>query len=600
MTSQTAHDLRADVCVLGAGIVGLWNALHYAKRGFSVVLLDELTEHGTADYKVGESLLVFSNTFLRTIGELDDELTDSFVKQGFWMAYGLEGKTSFDDTTCEWGFLAQLPDRWRDAVPDKRLVRAMAGDVQIVRPDVEAALRRKVAKTPEITFCDQGLARDVVLADGAGDHLVSWQSRDRQRSGTVSARWLIDCTGRTRLLATKFGHDLPFTDGFATGAAWGQFADCDPAVFDERWEYTFPEGRTIRRDLDTVHLWGDGYWVWIIRLTDNRISVGVTVDRARFDEHRNLRDVFWEIVRRYPLLEFLKPENLLQFHAYRDVQRLSELTVSPRRYAIAGDSASIIDALYSQGLSLSLSTSWHVGNIVQADLTGAGLDSDYIEHVNRAALADWRLTRSMARWKYSDAMADSRFFILDHLLDYLVLSAALLPRYQVSRWLTETGGRPEAETPTHVVLREKLRRSLFLTQLPPWHRVDPATVARIAEDWHRGLARRAEWRRANGIHLKPARAVLRADAAVPYLWRLAFPQERGELTPKPIIEPGFVRVKGTEVSPPLLVAAGNLLLAVNLAALAYDVADTAVRRAERSAKSRWRAAVARGRAWVFA
>ncbi len=502
--------LRADVCVIGAGLVGLYNALQYAKRGMSVVLVDELTDSKRADYKVGESLLVFSNAFLRTVGELDEVLSNSFVKQGFWMAYGLEGKEAFDDSTYEWGFLAQLPDRWRAHVTSEPMVKAMAGDVQIVRPEVEAALRDVVGKTPEITFCDRGLVRDVELAEGDGDHLVTWRSRDGRSSGTVEARWVIDCAGRGRLLARKFGHDVPLDDGFTTSAAWGQFQGCTDEIFDERWEYTFPEGRVIRRDLDTVHLWGDGYWIWIIRLTEGRVSVGITLDRARFGEPANLRDTFWEVVRRYPLLDFLKPEDLLQFHAYKDVQYLTDTYVSERRYALAGDSASIIDAFYSQGLSLSLAGSWHTANIVQDDLREGKLDTEYIAHVNRAMLADWRLLRTMVRGKYSEALRDSRFFILDHLLDYLILSAVLLPRYQVARWLTETGARPELENGDHVKLRRKLRRSLFLTQCPPWHVLDPARVARIAERWHAGLARRARWRLANGVRRgRPGRCCAR-------------------------------------------------------------------------------------------
>src|ERR1700759_405929 len=78
-------DRRADIAVVGAGIVGLHNALQYARRGYSVILLDEQGEAQTGDYKVGESLLIFSNAFLRTIGGLEKELSGSFVKQGFWM-----------------------------------------------------------------------------------------------------------------------------------------------------------------------------------------------------------------------------------------------------------------------------------------------------------------------------------------------------------------------------------------------------------------------------------------------------------------------------------------------------------------------------------
>src|SRR5229473_7901641 len=87
--SQT---VRADVCVIGAGVVGLHNALQYARRGFSVVIVDELTEHVKSAYKVGESLLIFSNPFLRTIGELDQELSEAFPKRGVWFAYGLKAR----------------------------------------------------------------------------------------------------------------------------------------------------------------------------------------------------------------------------------------------------------------------------------------------------------------------------------------------------------------------------------------------------------------------------------------------------------------------------------------------------------------------------
>jgi len=590
--------LTADVCVIGAGLVGLANALQYARRGLSVVLVDELTPAQCADYKVGESLLVFSNAFLRTIGELDDELSTSFVKQGFWMAYGLEGKTGFDLTTSEFGFLAQLPDRWRAAVSNEALVRAMAGDVQIVRPEIEAAMRTTVSKTEGITFCDQGLVRDVELGRDGQPHRLGWRSRDSARSGEVRARWIIDCSGRRRLLTRTFGHELALDDGFQTASAWGQFRDCPDELFGPEWEYRFPEGRTIRRDLDTVHLWGEGYWIWLIRLTDHRLSVGVTLDRSRFDDLTNLREVFWQIVGRYPMLSFLTPETLLQFHALREVQYLTDTYVSADRYALAGDAASIIDPLYSQGLSLSLSTSWHVANIVQRDLEEAVLDTGYLEQVNAATRADWQLLRSMVRGKYSPAIADSRFFVLDHLLDYLVLSAALLPRYQVSRWLTETGGRPTAETGDHPRLRATLKRTLYLTQCPPLHLLAPQRVADLAERWHAGLARRAVWRLDNGIRLKPTRAVLRADAAIPLIWKLPFLRftESGELTPRILLEPSFVRVKGTETSPLLLRGAGAVLLLVNLACLGYDVVDTAARKpvvSWRSGRPQRRAAQAR-------
>ena len=65
------------------------------------------------------------------------------------------------------------------------------------------------------------------------------------------------------------------------------------------------------------------------------------------------------------------------------------------RYVIVGDASSIIDAYYSQGVSLSMSTSWHGANIAERDLREGVLDTAYIEHVNAAVLADWRIMRSI-------------------------------------------------------------------------------------------------------------------------------------------------------------------------------------------------------------
>jgi 2-polyprenyl-6-methoxyphenol hydroxylase-like FAD-dependent oxidoreductase len=577
--AETVVPLRADVCVAGAGLVGLYNALQYARRGFSVVLVDELTSRQQASYKVGESLLVFANAFLRTVGDLDDVLGASFEKQGFWMAYNMEGRTAFDDSVSEWGFLATLPERWRAEVTDQKLVRAMAGDVQIVRPEIEAALRERVRAHPSITFLDCGLAREVDLGEGDADHRIGWRSRSGADSGEIAARWLIDCSGRARWLARRFGHDIPLTDGFRTSAVWGQFRGCTDDIFDQVWNYRFPDGQRIRRDLDTVHLWGDGYWIWLIRLTGQRISVGVTFDRERAPEDASLRELFWKVIGRYPLLDFLTEDDVLEFRAYRDVQYLTDTYVSAKRYALAGDAASIIDAFYSQGLSLSLSTSWHTANIAERDLRDGVLDTGYVDRVNRASQADWRLMRCMVRHKYGRALQDSRFFVFDHFLDYLILAGTILTRYRISRWLVGTGGRTDAETPAQQRLRKGLERQLFLSQSAPWHRFDPLTFARLIEAWHCGNARRARWRLDHGVRLRPAKAVLRADAAIPAVWRLPFlnRRRRPDLTPPVVKEPRFMRVRGTEYRPPLLAMAGAVVLMVNLACLTFDIADTALR-----------------------
>ncbi|MEU9065946.1 hypothetical protein AB0E06_34625 [Streptomyces sp. NPDC048109] len=573
--------VRADVCVIGSGIVGLINTIALAKRGLSVVCVDQPTEKQQQSYKVGESLLIFSNAFLRTLGELDDTLNKSFQKAGFWMAHGLEGRTSFDDGVSEWGFESKLPERWYEKFTNPYFPRVMFQDSQIVRPEIEAELRERAGAMDGVTLLNRGLVRDIELGDDTSDHVLTWVSRNKKETGEIAARWMVDCSGRARLLARKYDHDLPLDEEFRTTAAWAQFKNCDDSLFDDRWNYRFPDGDVARRDRNTLHLWGDGYWIWLIRLAGDRVSIGVSYHRGRPPEDGNAREVFWKVLRRYPMLDWLKEEDVLEFSAYRDVQHCTDTFVSPKRYAMVGDASSIIDAYYSQGISLSMTASWHVANIAQRDIRDGTLDRDYLDHVNRAATADWRIMRSMVRSKFSPAIADSRFFVLDHLLDLTIFGAAMLGRFRVSRWLLETGGRTSQETSEHAALREGLGRRLFLSQSAPWHHADPHVVASVVERWHRTLERHAVWRLDSGVKLPAVKAGLRAHAAVPGIWKLPLKQRADAVDmtlPAPAREPDFLQVRGDEYRPVHMAVSGTALLTLASVATLVDVADTQVRK----------------------
>ena len=517
----------ADVCVIGAGIIGLHSALQFAKRGLDVVVVDEQTERAAASYKVGESLLNFSNTFLRSICDLDEELSASFEKRGVWFVQGMEGKQSFDDAT-EWAFQSKLPPKWQESILSHRFGRSLFQDVQIVRPEIEAAIRERVHAHDRITVLNSGRVHDVDLGDGEGrDHTIFWRSRDRRQEGSVLARWIMDCSGRARFLAKRFGHSVPLDDGFDTSAVWGQFSGCTDEAFDG-WEFTFPDGEVTRRDYDTVHLWGDGYWIWVIRLSGDRISVGVSAHKRIAPSGCNLREVFWDIVRRYPGLDFLSEDTELDFGAYRTVQHISDTYVSPKRYAIAGDAASIIDAYYSLGMSLAFVSSWHSANILERDIKEGVLDTDYIDHVNEATLADWLLVRGMVKHKFSRAMSDNRFFILDHLLDYVVFALALPARHSITTWLTGTvGGDTSLETPELAKVRKVLQQRLFLCQSMPFSILGAQRVVKRFDKARETIAANAAWRREEGIEPVGLTAIMRPHAPLPLMWRLPFAQLRG-------------------------------------------------------------------------
>ena len=263
MSSPPDSVMQADVCVIGAGLIGLMNALQYARRGFSVVIIDELTEHNTTAYKVGESALGYTTAFLRVIGGLDSELSASFQKHGVWFIRGLEGSSTFDGTQVEWALQNPLPARWHARATDTEFMRTMFQDAHIVRPEIEDSLRDRIREFASISVIGNGFVRNLHLTEGDEGHVVQWCSKRGTGSGSVVARWIIDCSGRGRVLVKRFGHDVLMADGFETSAVWGQFSGCTDGDFGEKWKYVFPDHEKVQRDRDTLNLWGDGYWIWI-------------------------------------------------------------------------------------------------------------------------------------------------------------------------------------------------------------------------------------------------------------------------------------------------------------------------------------------------
>ncbi len=571
---------ETQVVVVGAGIIGLINALQYARRNIDVVLIDNLVGHKRS-YKVGESLLVFSNMFLRTVGGLDEHLmTESFPKHGIWFTYGMEGRSSFEQRS-EWGLETFLPSAMKDEFGSPKLMRCISQDCQIVRPEIEDVLLESARKHPRIRVLDTGVVRDVVLGSGSEQHQVSWECKQTGAIGKLAARWVIDCSGRNRFLARKFDHVAEgpiLSDGFQTTAVWAQFDRIDDSQFKE-WGAVFDDGVNTRRDLNTLHVWGDHYWIWVIRLSKGRISIGATYDQRHSPEGKSFRDKFWNLMRRYPIFDgVLSEENLLEFRSYKNVQHLTDTFVSRRRYAMAGDAASIIDAYYSQGMSLAFVTSWHVANIAEADLRQGVLDGEYIDRVNVSTRADWQMMRNMLTEKYTTAIKDGRFFLLTHLADMAVIGAMAIQRLRLARWLIETEGDCAREDERHLNLRLELSRRLFYSRSTLWSFVSSDSAQKIQAYFQRKIGERARWRIEHGMTSGAIRCIMRPRlAGLAQLWRLPGARSAAfvDISPKSRSKvPSFMRSRGDDSAPPALIVAGQVAAAMFLVGYAYDWVDT--------------------------
>ncbi len=103
----------------------------------------------------------------------------------------------------------------------------------------------------------------------------------------------------------------------------------------------------------TVHLVGDGGWVWLIRLPDDSTSVGIVVDPARHDPEELSTEAgvrAW-LSRREPECAAAIADWPLE--ALRTLTWSSggrDTVVSDQRWALIGDATGFLDPLYSSGV----------------------------------------------------------------------------------------------------------------------------------------------------------------------------------------------------------------------------------------------------------
>jgi 2-polyprenyl-6-methoxyphenol hydroxylase-like FAD-dependent oxidoreductase len=528
-------EAETDVVVVGAGMVGLLAAMGLAKRGLNVTVIDDVV-HQKRSYKVGESFLV-STGVPRVIGELDDFLNDEcFVKLGVWFTYGVQGEREFRPKS-EWVVAAmseftlqEMSDNFRDhylykLAKDKLAFRSLAVDQQICRPDAEDLLRKSAYSKFNIRFLDTARVTDVEIAGTDTDaHVVTWTDHTADTQGSVRARWVVDCSGRSRMLASKLGHRAEsrvLDDGFQTTAMWGQFSGITDEMFEPIWRYTTEDGTFTRRDLFTLHLWGNGHWIWVIRLAGGRVSVGITFDQRKLPQEGSPREQFFSALADYPVFDgVLDRENLLEFRMYRNVQHVTDTFVHPKRYAMIGDASSIIDAYYSQGLAESCQTMWHISNIIEKDVRHAGLDVGYIDRVNKATFEDWLIIRNFVKEKYTDAIADTRFFLLSHMLDWVVIWSTGVARYHWTNWLAATGGDPSKEDTNSRKAREFCEERLFYSQGQLWRWLPEQVVRHRLERFQTKLGERARWRIEHGITGPTVFCQMSLTRCLPSMWRL--------------------------------------------------------------------------------
>lgn len=325
---------RFDVVVLGGALGGASTAL-LLLRGNPTLRIAIVEKSAAFGRRVGEATVEISAFFLSKVLHLTQHLNECHLsKQGmrFWFAND-STRTLADCSEIGGRYMARMP-AWqvdRSVLDEEVLRRAVAAGATLFRP----------AKVRRVELQPGGQQRVFIESDAGPAEL--------------SARWVVDATGFTALLARQEGwyrrNELHPTT--AVWTRWRGVRDLDGESIARR----FPEWshRCLGvRATATNHLMGDGWWAWVIPLKGGDYSIGTVFDHRRvwLPDGPSIASRLREFLVRHPVgAELLADASPVESdsHWRTHLPYWSERQ-SGDGFVLVGDAAGFLDPFYSPGM----------------------------------------------------------------------------------------------------------------------------------------------------------------------------------------------------------------------------------------------------------
>jgi len=389
-----------DIVIIGGAFSGAATALMLKRKQPEARVL--IVEKTTAfDRKVGESTTEVSSCYMTRILGLTHYLGHhQLPKQGLRLWFSNRPDQPFDDCV-------EIGTRYQSRLPGFQVDRAKL-DSHLLELACNAGC--DLWRPAKVTSFE--------LNDGNGQTVNAVVDGEER---TAACRWIVDATGRAAMFARKLGYFRPNTE-HPINAVWARFSgvkEWDSYEWRERFPDYVNRCRTAR-EWATNHLFGRGWWVWIIPLQGGDVSAGIVYDSRifKFPEGPTLGQRLLAHILNNPVgREIFSAAKVIE----GDVHALSMLPYHSEKvcddgWAMVGDAAGFIDPLYSPGLDFCSYTSYYVADLLARSLKGEDV-TERLHHYNQQYPVTYRFWfESLYKDKYyymGDAELTSAALLLD-------------------------------------------------------------------------------------------------------------------------------------------------------------------------------------------
>ena len=335
----------------------------------TVRVVERLAELPPARQKVGESTVQLAGYYLSKVLEMEDHLFfDHLMKYNLRFYWKTKGRANdaFEDYSSS--YIRNFSN-----IPSFQLDRNVF-EAELLRRNAEFADRFELvlgADRLDVALCD----------DGDDPHVVRYEVGGETHE--VSARWVVDATGRRRLLAKE--RDLRRPQELDHGSF---FWWVDGLVDVEKLSGLSNAERRLRKDrrqtghapawVATNHFMDEGLWVWVIPLQGDgqgRTSLGIVYDHRVVDPKDVLgvdKATSW-LCERFPLFARDLPQReVVAQGGFRSFAHDCAQVLHPQRWALTGEAGRFSDPLYSPGSDLISIHNTLIVSAIAADAAGEG------------------------------------------------------------------------------------------------------------------------------------------------------------------------------------------------------------------------------------